>query len=270
MTLSVFSESPLFDLASVQDTPLKSILEKLPPPAQQWLESLPWEKRRYLLSLCHLMCAATPEMQAVFLDEYTADGLVSRRLEDRDLLQRVKDFLSHFSIELDINENLLRSYIRQFYIHSAQDVRRTPDLYLESALRLVKSPEEEQNVLSYMVGFEVLKMIFQMSWEQHERLYQLQVNQDEFFTKYIKPVQYAHKINGLVIPNHQEVFFDRRDYFIKRPVISERKLVELVMVTFTTDIVTNMGFAIIRHPNFLSFDYEYIYGAEQTGVFPSH
>ncbi|HEY9875289.1 MAG TPA: hypothetical protein V6D12_17795, partial [Candidatus Obscuribacterales bacterium] len=55
---------------------LDTILEKLPPSAKEWAESLPWQQRSYVLSLCHLMCASSPEMQAEFLDNYTADGLV--------------------------------------------------------------------------------------------------------------------------------------------------------------------------------------------------
>ncbi|HEY9648887.1 MAG TPA: hypothetical protein V6C88_21080, partial [Chroococcidiopsis sp.] len=155
---------------------LDSILGRLPSEARQWFESLPWHQRRYILSLCYLMCAAPPEVQAGFLDDYTADGLVSRKLDDRDTEQRVKEYLREFRIETELSEATLRLYIRQFYIHSAQDARRQPDLYLESALRLVFSTEERNNVFNYILGFELLKMLFRMSWHQHERLYRLQRN----------------------------------------------------------------------------------------------
>src|SRR6476469_4848791 len=101
-----------------------SMLEKLPPEAKKWVESLPWSQRSYVLSLCHLMCASTPEMQAEFLDNYTADGLVSRTLEDRDTQQRVNQYLKQFQIKTELSESVFRTYIRQFYIHSSQDVRR--------------------------------------------------------------------------------------------------------------------------------------------------
>lgn len=245
------------------------ILEKLPKEVQRWAESLPWDKRRYLLSLCHLMCAATPEMQADFLDDYTADGLVAKMLQDRDTQQRVIEYLQEFHIDVNISEFLLRTYIRQFYLHSAQDVRRTPDMYLESALRLVLSTEERTNVFNYILGFELLKMLFQMSWLQQERLYQLQQNQEAFLTTYIKPIQHAHVINGIIRPKYKkEFFFEKRDHFVQKPAISVKKVVALVTATFSTDTVTRLGFSIIRHRKSLKFDYEYIFREEhQDSIF---
>lgn len=246
-----------------------SILAQLPPQARKWVESLPWEERRYVLSLSHLICAAPAEQQAEFLDEYTADGLVSRLLQDRDTREKVKIYLRKFRINNDLTETLIRDYIRQFYIHSAQDVRRQPDLYLEAALKLVMSTEEQNHVFNYILGFEVLKMIFKMSWAEHERLYRLQKNQEEFITTYIRPIQHAHELNGIVRPKkYEKSFFAKRDYFIQKPDMSEKKLVELVMATFTTGIVSNLGFSIIRHLRFLEFDFDYIFnGSEPEGLF---
>jgi hypothetical protein len=246
---------------------LNSILGKLPPEAQTWFESLPWHQRRYVLSLCYLMCAAPPEAQAEFLDDYTADGLVSRKLEDRETRQRVRAHLQEFKLNTELTEAVLRSYIRQFYVHSAQDARRQPELYLESALRLVFSTEERNNVFNYVLGFELLKMMFRMSWLQHERLYRLQRNQEEFITTYIKPIQHAHRINGIIVPRDEGVFFAKRNYFVQEPEISEKKLVELVIATFTTDITSHFGFSIIRHPNSLIFDHDYIFRPEDV-IFP--
>ncbi len=250
--------SEVFDLVGSE-----SILSRLPPEAKKWAESLPWSQRRYLLSICHLMVAASPETRAEFLDDYTADGLISKVLEDRDTKQKVGDYLNEFGIATELNTSLLRSYIRQFYIHSAQDVRRQPDLYLESALRLVMSTEERNNVFNYILGFELIKMMFRMSWYQHEKLYRLQRNQDEFIHTYIKPIQYTHKINKIIVPKDEHLFFARRDYYVHKPVISDKKLIELAMATFTTEITTNFGFSIIRHSQSLAFDYDYIFDEEQ-------
>jgi hypothetical protein len=246
---------------------LNTILEQLPPPAREWAESLPWQQRSYVLSLCHLMCASPPEMQAEFLDEYTADGLVLKTLQDRDTQKKVKEYLQQFYLQTDLSEGILRSYIRQFFIHSSQDVRRKPELYLESALRLVSDSKERNNVFNYILGFELLKMLFKMSWWQQERLYQLQINQEEFFNTYIKPIQHTHELNGIVTPKAKKGFFDKRDYFVQKPQISHKKLIELVIVTFTTEMVTNFGFSIIRHPNSLMFDYDYIFDFQQEDVF---
>ncbi len=246
---------------------MDAILVQLPPAAKKWAENLPWHQRRYVLSLCHLMCAAPPELQAEFLDDYTADGLISRIFQDRDTKQRVTEYLKEFRIETELNETVLRMYIRQFYVHSAQDVRRQPDLYLESALRLVLSTEERNNVFNYILGFELVKMMFQMSWLQHERLSRLQTSQEDFINTYLKPIQHAHRVNGIIVPKHENVFFAKRDYFVQKPEISSKKTVELVMATFTTDVVANFGFSIIRHIKSFRFEYDYIFHPEQESIF---
>lgn len=252
---------------------LISILNRLPIPARTWVESLSWENRRYVLSLCHLLCAASPQAQAEFLDTYTADGLITKIIESHHIKRKVQFHLKRFqrltllSADTVLSEDTVRDYIRQFYIHSSQDLRRQPDIFLESALKLVISSEDKDNILNYILGFEVIKMLFSMSWLQHEKLYRLQHNQEDFFNQYIKPIQYAHRLNQVIVPKDQNLFFARRDYFVQRPTISEKKLLELAMVTFTAEVTTQFGFAIVRHPNWLVFDYNYIFCDEVDPVF---
>ena len=180
-----------------QVTPTSTtIWERLPTEVRNWAESLAWEQRRYVLSLCHLLCAHPAEVQAQFLDDYTAEGLVFRLLQDKDTYHKVSRYLTRFHIQQSITETVLRNYIRQFYIHCAQDSRYQPSQYLEAAVRLLSSSEESNNAFNYVLGFELIKMMFGMSWLQHERLYLLQINQEEFLQKYIRPIQHAHKVNG--------------------------------------------------------------------------
>ncbi len=244
-----------------------SICEIVPIEVKKWVESLPLNQRRYVLSLCHLMCASSEEAQSEFLNNYVADGLVSKMLQDRVPQQIIRKYLKRFHLDIELNELVLRNYIQQFYIHSAQDLRTQPDLYLESVLRLFRNTEERNNLFNYILGFEIIKMMFQMSWLQHERLYRLQKNQESFIKNYIKPIQYTHRINGIIIPKYEHIFFAKRNYYLTKPTIREKKLIELVMATFTTDTVTNLGFLIIRHLNFLVFDYEYIFNSEPEALF---
>ncbi|MCY7276062.1 MAG: cobyrinic acid a,c-diamide synthase [Phormidesmis sp. CAN_BIN44] len=255
--------------ASSQESQIKNILNKLPLEAKNWAESLPWNQRRYVLSLCHLLCAATPDIQAEFLDEYTANGLIAKLVENREVKQKVKDNLDRFHIHTELSESFVRSYIRQFYIHSAQDARRTPDLFLESALRIVASTEERSNILNYILGFELIKMMFTMSWLQHEKLYRLQKNQEEFIETYIKPIRHAHRVNKIIVPRDEKLFFARRDYFVKKPKLSDKKLVELAIATFTTEVTTSFGFSIIRHAHSFDFNYDDIFLNEQEPIFPN-
>jgi hypothetical protein len=260
------SIDPSASIASTEST-IENVLQKLPPEAKQWAESLPWNERRYVLSLCHLLCAATPDVQAEFLDEYTANGLIARLVNNREIKQKVRDNLKRFRISTELTEAFVRGYIRQFYIHSAQDARRQPDLFLESALRIVASTEERNNIFNYILGFELIKMMFGMSWLQHERLYRLQRNQEDFVEMYIKPIQHTHRLNQIITPRDEKLFFARRDYFVQKPDISDKKLVELAIATFTTAATTSFGFSVIRHPKALSFNYDFIYELDQDAIF---
>ncbi|NJK52900.1 MAG: cobyrinic acid a,c-diamide synthase [Leptolyngbyaceae cyanobacterium SU_3_3] len=252
----------------LQQISIETILNKLPSEAKKWAESLPWSQRRYVLSLCHLLCAATADIQAEFLDEYTANGLIAKLVENREIQQKVKDNLQKFHIQTDLSEPLVRNYIRQFYVHSVQDARCQTDLFLESALRIVASTEERNNIFNYILGFELIKMLFNMSWLQHEKLYRLQRNQEEFLTTYIKPIQHAHRVNQIIVPKDEKLFFARRDYFVQKPGISDKKLIELAIATFTTEVTTNFGFSIIRHPQSLAFNYQEVFVAPQDLIFP--
>ncbi len=246
------------------------LYDQLPQEVQNWAESLPWNERRYVLSLCYILCGSSPDRQAEFLDEYTADGLVSKLLEDSDTIHRIKQYLIRFKIKTQLTETVLRSYIRQFYIHSAQDARCQPDYYLESALRLSLNPKDKDKAFYYILGFEILKIMFKMSWNQHERLAWLQRNQEEFIRNYIKPIQTAHRLNGIIVPKDEKIFFASRDYFVQKPQITTKKLTELIMATFTTEQVIHFGFCITRHIRSLEFDYDYIFNSsEPESVFPS-
>lgn len=243
-----------FDLN--QTTP---VLTELPPEARDWLTSLPWQQRRYVLSLCHLVCATPSAQQAEFLDAYTAEGLLSRIVDDTDMRQRVNEHLSRFRSEAAIDDETVRKYIRQMYVHSVQDAQHSSDLYVETALMLMGSAQEHSSVLSYILGFEILKLLFSMSWEQHERLYHLQPDQDDFTREYIRPVQDAHKQHGIVKPKDSDNFFARREYFVKIPNIHPKRMIKLVIEAFSADKIISLGFSILRHPNAIHYDYDYIY-----------
>jgi len=236
------------------------IFSNLPDEARDWLTALPWKQRRYVLSLCHLVCATPSAQQAEFLDAYTAEGLLSRIVDDADTQQRVNEHLNRFRSDTEIDSETVRKYIRQVYVHSVQDARQRPDLYLETAVMLMGSAQEHSSVLSYILGFEILKLLFSMSWEQHERLYHLQPNQDEFTREYILPVQETHKRHGIVNPKDRNKFFARREYFVKTPTIHPQRLVGMIIEAFSADKIMELGFSILRHPNAIHYDHDYIYG----------
>ena len=247
-----------------------SIMEKLPQEVKEWAASLPWHQRRYVLSFSYILCASSPEKQAEFLDDYIADGLAIKMLQDIDTINRVNKYLRRFRAKTKINEYVLRNYIRLYYIHATQDVNFQSKQYLESAMKLVINAEERNQVFNYILGFELIKIMFTMSWLQHERLARLQTNQEDFINTYIKPIQYAHQANDIIVPKDKGVFFAKRDYYVQIPEISSKKLLELIIETFTSSKVNKCGFVITRHIKALRFDFDYIFQQqEQEGIFPS-
>lgn len=246
-------------MSAINSSQNHQIIDSLPQEAKQWLVGLPWVQRRYVLSLCHVMCATPPEEQAKFLDDYTADGVVSRIIHDQDTQQRISHHLRRFRINTQLTEKTLRSYIRQFYIHSAQLQHQQDAAYLETAIRLMANGQEHNRVLTYVLGFELLVFLFGMSWEQHERFYRLQPNQEDFFNLYIRPVQRAHRLNGIIVPKDENRFFARRDYFIRTPKLKPGQTVALIMASFSPEQITQLGSMVMRHDNALQFDYEHIF-----------
>lgn len=219
------------------------------------------------LSLGDGMCAIARESKSNSLTPSKSKDLAITNLLGQFPQQIIERYLKKFHINKELNDFVLRSYVKQFYIHLAQDLRTHSDAHYELSLRLVSNQKEINHIFYYILGFEILQMIFQMSWLQHERLYGLQKNQDSFINNYIKPIQNTHRINGIIVPRHENIFFAKRNYFVKKPCIKEKKLTELVMATFTTDTVKHLGFLMIRHLNFLVFDYAYIFNDEPETLF---
>lgn len=247
-----------------------SIFEIIPQEVLKWANNLSWEERRYVLSLCYLICSVPLDKQAEFLDNYTADGLVVKILQEQTPKDWVTRSFKKLHIKQKLTNTVLKDYIKQYYIHSAQDLRTQSNRdieYLEAVLHLINDSEERNNLFHYILGCEIIKMLFKMSWLQHERFYRLQKNQEYFINHYIKPIQHAHRLNGLVVPKDETLFFAKRDYFIKNPNIKDKKLTELLMSTFTIAQASNLGFFISHNLDFVMFDYDSIFNCEPECIF---
>ncbi|MEL6489126.1 MAG: cobyrinic acid a,c-diamide synthase [Cyanobacteria bacterium J06621_3] len=251
------------DTSSLEKT--TPVLSSLPDEAQDWLSALPWEQRRYILSLCHMLCATSSAQQAEFLDAYTAEGLLAHIADDADTRRQVNTHLQRFRCQTQLNDDTFRHYIRHVYLHSMQDAEERPELYLEMVLMLMGSARKRSSVLCYILGFEILKMLFSMSWSQHERLTELQVNKEDFTRRYIAPIQLAHRQHLIVVPKDEKKFFARREHYIQSPNLDGEQLVELTIETFTAEKIIETGFSLLRHPNTIHFDYDYVYTEYGSG-----
>jgi len=207
------------------------------------------------------MCATSAAHQTEFLDAYTAEGLLSQIADDVDTRYRVNEHLQRFHCEIELNDDTFRRYIRHVYLHSMQAAEHRPELYLETVLILMGSARKRSSVLCYILGFEILKLLFNMSWAQQERLCSLQVHEDDFTQRYIRPVQTAHTQHNIIIPKGEKNFFARRDHYIQQPNIEPQRLVDLIVEVFSADNIIEIGFSLLRHPNSINFDFDYVYKA---------
>lgn len=196
---------------------------------------------------------------AEFYETYPNAPTPSLNLVDRELKALVQHYLQRFHIATTITPEVTQQYLRQFYIHVVQhSYLKSPSL-----LKRIDRLDHRNQVLAYILGFELVKMVFQMSWQQHERLCDLQRSQEDFLVRYIRPIQEAHRLNHVVVPRDQDLFFARRDYFVQRPKLRPHQLEILAIATFTAETVLELGFEVIRHPESFRFDYGEIFEVKE-------
>jgi hypothetical protein len=199
--------------------------------------------------------ASAPRTIDEFLESFSDTQEAS--LSDRDLKGQVQKHLDRFQLGISLTPASIHQSLRQFYIHIAQHSRTEAPALLKRMGRL----EHRKYLMAYILGFELVKMLFQMSWQEHERLYHLQHNPEEFRNLYICPVQVAHKLNDLIVPRDRNHFFARRCYFVQRPKFRPNQLEMLAMATFTAESVLELGFKVMRHIESFQFDPTAIFAA---------
>ncbi len=205
----------------------------------------------------------------------TTTQTIDRILNAAHLNHSVKYHLARLQRPTELTASFIQNYIQQFQFHALQDAHReASSKSLQSALQLFVSQDDEMRstvddchpILCYLLGFEIITMLFEMSWQQHERLYYLQHNQEHFFHHYIKPVQLAHRLNDKIIPRDAKLFFAKRTYFVQRPHLRPQQLKALALATFPAETILELGFEVIRHPQSFIFDHAAIFEAPEMAI----
>jgi hypothetical protein len=186
--------------------------------------------------------------------DYSNPEAIDRILNAAHHHHSVQFHLSRLQRSTELTSTLIKDYIRQFNFHALQDSRREGTSVLQSALQLFVSQDDRNPILCYLLGFEIITMLFEMSWQQHERLYYLQHNQEYFFHHYIKPIQMAHRLNDKIIPRDADIFFAKRSYFIQRPLLRPQQLKAIAIATFPAETILQLGFEVMRHPRSFIFE----------------
>lgn len=206
-----------------------------------------------------------PQQRDLFTDN-NAPQWVDRILNAAHLHHSVQFHLSRLQRPTELTQTLIKDYIRQFHFHALQDSRREASSFLKSALQLFVSQDDRTPILCYLLGFEVITMLFEMSWQQHERLYYLQHNQEYFFHHYIKPIQIAHRLNDKIIPRDADIFFAKRTYFIQRPALRPQQLKAIAIATFSAETILKLGFEVMRHPRSFIFEASAIFDEPEMAI----
>ncbi len=198
--------------------------------------------------------------QSHLLRGYTADKTINRILNAGNLKASVEGHLKRLNRpNSSLTTDLIQTYVSQFYLHALQDPRSEASDFLKSALQLFVRQDDRNPILCYILGFEVITLLFGMSWYEHERLYYLQHHPEQFYYLYIKPIQIAHRLNEKIVPRDADIFFARRTYFIQRPSLRPQQLKAIAIATFPAETVLKLGFEIIRHPRSFVFDHAAIF-----------
>ena len=205
--------------------------------------------------------------QSHLLRGYTGDKTIDRILNACNLKTTVEYHLNRLHRpNSSLTPDLIQAYVSQFYLHALQDSRSEASNFLKSALQLFVRQDDRNPILCYVLGFEVVTLLFSMSWHEHERLYYLQHNQEQFYCLYIKPIQVAHRLNEKIIPRDADIFFAKRTYFIQRPSLRPQQLKAIAIATFPAETVLKLGFDIIRHPRSFVFDHAAIFDEPEQKV----
>lgn len=205
--------------------------------------------------------------QSHLLRGYTADKTIDRILNACNLKTSVEQQLKRLEHPNPaLTSDLIQAYVSQFYLHALQDSRSEASGFLQSALQLFVRQDDRNPILCYVLGFEIITLLFGMSWQQHERLYYLQHNQEQFYYRYIKPIQVAHRLNEKIVPRDSDIFFAKRAYFVQRPELRPQQLKAIAIATFPAEAILKLGFEIIRHPRSFVFDHAAIFDAPEQQV----
>ncbi len=205
--------------------------------------------------------------QSHLLRGYTADKTIDRIITACNLKTSVEHQLKRLDRpNPSLTSDRIQAYVSQFYLHALQDSRSEASSFLQSALQLFVCQDDRNPILCYVLGFEIITLLFGMSWQQHERLYYLQHNQEQFYYHYIKPIQVAHRLNEKIIPRDADIFFAKRAYFVQRPELRPQQLKAIAIATFPAEAILKLGFEIIRQPRSFVFDHAAIFDAPEQQV----
>ncbi len=201
--------------------------------------------RRFVLNALTLFATISPEQQHQALNDLIQREISILSERSRKFLhRRVKDILKPFHIDKEIKDADVREYYYRYYMLTGIIPERpTPD-YLNM-------------LLTFIVGVEIIQMIFRMSFMEQQRFFELQgkySTQAMLFYRYIKPTRAKlateKRLNRDPAGNH----------YYRRPKLSTAEALDFIFEIFDLEAITYIG----NFSEKLAFEFDYIYAKPTT------
>lgn len=196
--------------------------------------------RRFLLNALTLFATVSAEQQHQAINDLIQTEISI--LADRSqtfLKRRVQENLKRFQIEKELNEDEIREYYYRYYmITGLIPERLTPD-YLNVLLR-------------FIIGVEIIKMMFSMSCMAQQRFFELQgkySTQAMLFYRYIKPIR-AKLFHEKVLNRDTS-----GNYYYLSPKLEAYEVMDFIFDIFNLEQILYLG----DYADKLSFESDYIY-----------
>jgi hypothetical protein len=196
--------------------------------------------RRYLLNSLTLFACISPEQQHQALNDLIQSELVSLAEKTQMYLHdRIHAVMNRFGIDQSGESKRIAEYYYRYYLLSGTVPENLTTEYLT-------------HLLNFILGIEVIKIIFAMSFIEQQRFFEIQGRyaiQVMIFYRYIKPIRDKLMDEKLISRDVSG------SYYYTKPSLSEDKVLDYIFEVFKLDTIENLG----ELAKDLQFDLEYIY-----------
>lgn len=201
--------------------------------------------RRYLLNSFTLFASISPEQQHQIVNDLIQAEVLNLAKKSQSYIQnKIVEFLSPFGIAKSIQPSEIADYYYRYYLMTGVIPEDVTADYLS-------------NLIDFILGIEIAKMILSMSFIQQQRLFEIQANystQVILFYRYIKPIRRKFLTDKIIKRDK------RGDHYYARPPLAESEKLDYVFELFNMDKLLYLGSSA---KNF-TFDKEYIFSQERA------
>ncbi|GAB4352980.1 MAG: hypothetical protein Fur0042_21620 [Cyanophyceae cyanobacterium] len=199
--------------------------------------------RRFLLNALTLFAAISPEQQHQAINDLIQSEIFLLAEKSLQFLQRrVKDVLYPFHIAKELEDDDIREYYYRYYMQTGQIPERL-------------TPEYLNVMLKFIVGVELLKTLFRMSFMEQQRFFEIQgkySTQALLFYRYIKPIR--RKLARERVTSRDP----SGTHYYQHPKLDEAELMDYIFDIFDLETIVHLG----EFSEKLSFESDYIYAKE--------